>query len=235
MAYQPFKTYDQAEQIFVDNYRYNIDWLKGQKPVEAFTSDYGLYWFDYESGYDVVLAQVGWNNSIAQEIGLVRGAAAMHNKGWGTILTWKYSEAPYLGSGEELFQQMNASYAAGAKFVVLFNYADDMKGPYGTLQNEHFDALERFWNQIVKNSSIQQGSIKAEAAFVLPRNYGFGLRNSNDSIWGFWAADNQAPQIHANLQKVLQKYDLRLDIVYNDSADAISDKYNHIYYWNQTG
>ena len=158
----------------------------------------------------------------------------MHNKDWGTILTWKYSAAPYLGGGEELFQQMNASYLAGAKYVVLFNYADDMKGPYGTLQSEHFDALERFWNQIVKNSSIQQGSIKAEAAFVLPKNYGFGLRNPNDSIWGFWAADNQAPQIYTNLQNVLNKNGLRLDIVYNDSAHPVDSKYDKIFFWDKT-
>lgn len=28
------------------------------------TADYGLYWFDYRAGYDVVLAEFGWNNRL---------------------------------------------------------------------------------------------------------------------------------------------------------------------------
>ncbi len=37
-----------------------------------------------------------------------------------------------------------------------------MSGAYGTLQDEHFQALERFWND-VEQSTIVHGSIKAEA------------------------------------------------------------------------
>ena len=37
-----------------------------------FTSDYGLYWFDYELGYNTVLAQFGWNNSRQMQISLAR-------------------------------------------------------------------------------------------------------------------------------------------------------------------
>lgn len=31
--------------------------------TRVFTSDYGLYWFDYEAGYSTVLAQFVWNQS----------------------------------------------------------------------------------------------------------------------------------------------------------------------------
>ena len=41
---------------------------------------------------------------------------------------------------------------AGAKYLVIFNFAENMTGPYGTLQQEHFDALNRFWNEVVQNS-----------------------------------------------------------------------------------
>ena len=81
--------------------------------IKTFTSDYVLYWFDYLGGYDVMLAQFGWNNSYIQDIALVRGAARMQNKPWGAIITWKHDEPPYLDSGEEIYNQMHTAYEAG--------------------------------------------------------------------------------------------------------------------------
>ena len=46
------------------------------KSITAFISDYVLHWFDY-LGYDVVFAQLGWNHTLEQDIGLVRGAARL--------------------------------------------------------------------------------------------------------------------------------------------------------------
>jgi len=90
----------------------------------------------------MVLAELGWNNSITQEISLVRGAANLQNKQWGTIITWKYTHPPYLTSGEEMFEQMKTSYETGADYVIIFNYSEN---PYNanTLQEEHFLALNR--------------------------------------------------------------------------------------------
>ena len=62
--------------------------------IKTFTSDYRLYWFDYLGGFDVMLAQFGWNNTVMQEIALARGAAKLQNKTWGTIITWKYDQPP---------------------------------------------------------------------------------------------------------------------------------------------
>ncbi len=30
---------------------------------------------------------------------------------------------------------------------------------------------------------------------VLPQNYGWGMRNPNDTIWGFWLTDGKTLQI----------------------------------------
>jgi hypothetical protein len=38
-----------------------------------------------------------------------------------------------------------------------------MSGPYGTLQEEHFQALERFWKEVVQNPTEVHGYDKAEA------------------------------------------------------------------------
>ncbi len=202
---------------------------------QLFTSDYALYWWDYKGGYDTVFAQLGWNNTVEQEIGLVRGAANLQNKSWGTIITWKYMQSPYLASGEEIYQQMKASYECGAKYVIIFNYAEDMTGPYGTLQEEHFQALERFWNDVVQNPLYARGSAKAEAALVLPADYGWGMRTPNDTIWGLWQPDGNSGQVWTQLQDKLDQYGQKLDIVYDDPAFPVSGNYSQVFYWNQTG
>ena len=181
----------------------------------------------------MVLAELGWNNTVPQEIGLVRGAANLQNKDWGAIITWKYTQQPYLATGDEMYEQMLTSYECGAKYLVVFNYADDMNDPYGTLQDEHFQALERFWNDVVKNPSVNYGGIKAEGALVLPKDYGWGMRNPKDVIWGIWAGNNTTEQIWNHLQGRLGQYGSKLDIVYDDPTYPLLGKYREIYYWNQ--
>ncbi len=68
--------------------------------IVSFTSDYGLYWWDYKGGYDVMLAELGWNVSVAEQIALVKGAARLQDKEWGTMITWQYRSPPYLDSGD---------------------------------------------------------------------------------------------------------------------------------------
>ena len=234
---RPFKSYDETAQKFVKEINSQIHRAKTFSPqlkFDAFTSDYALYWYDYLSGYDVVLAQFGWNQSITQDIALARGAANLQGKDWGAMITWKYSEPPYLASGDEIYQQMIAAYENGAKYVAVFNYAQDMQGTNGTLQPEHFQALQRFWNQVAQDQTVKCVQTKAEVAFVLPRNYGAGLRNQQDIVWGLWQPTQQYQQVWPNLQNALAKYGQKLDIVYDDSAHPAAGKYSQIIYWNQT-
>jgi hypothetical protein len=230
----PIKNCDEAAQTFVSRTSSTLEWLSNQSAT-ILTSDYALHWWDYLSGYDTVLAQLGWNNTVAQEIGLVRGAANLQGKSWGTILTWKYTTPPYLASGEEIYDQMRMAYECGSEYVVLFNHADDMQGPYGTMKDEHFQALERFWNDVVQNQSVAHGSVKADSVLVLPHNYGWGMRSPGDNIWGLWRPDTKSQQVWTQLQNALSKHGLRLDIVYDDPAYPVTGKYSQIYYWNQTG
>jgi hypothetical protein len=241
----PIKNNDEAANAFVNKTEgilegyYNFGSSVGclnraeiDKSVVIFTADYGLYWWDYQSGYDLVLAELGWNNSIAQEIGLVRGAANLQGKSWGTIITWKYTHAPFLAGGEEMFEQMKMSYEAGAEYVIIFNYSEDSANP-NTLQEEHFHALERFWNDVVQNPKIKHNSIKTEAVIVLPQNYGCGMRYPDDKIWGIWPADETSQQIWNQLQNKLDKHGLKIDIIYEDLNYPVAEKYSNIYYWNQ--
>ena len=235
----PIPDYNTAANLFIAKTKGPIDDLRNQcniskRDFPIFTSDYSLYWWDYKSGYDMVLAQLGWNNSVGQEIALVRGAANLQGKSWGTIITWKYTQAPYLTSGDETYTQMRSSYECGAEYVIIFNYAENMTGPYGTLQEEHFQALEHFWNDVVLNPNVAHGGIKAEAAFVLPRNYGWGMRTQQDIVWGLWEPTQEYQQIWPRLQNALATHGQKLDIIYDDQAYPVAGKYSKIYYWNQT-
>jgi hypothetical protein len=232
---RPLQTYDAAASAYVDTQQATTGWVHNQSDVNIFTSDYALYWWDYLSGYDVLLAQFGWNNTVAQEIGLVRGAANLQGKSWGAIITWKYTEDPYLASGEEIYDQMRMAYEYGAEYVVVFNYAENMTEPYGILQKDHFDALERFWNEVVQNPAVVHGGVKADSVLVLPGNCGWGMRRPDDTIWGLWRPDEKSQQVWAQLQSTLAKHDLRLDIVYDDPEYPVAGRYRQIYYWNQTG
>jgi len=166
-------TYDLVAENFVRNIRLDpgVVALKTNS-LPIFVSDYALYWFDYLAGYDVVLAQVGWNHSYAQDIALVRGAAKLQNKEWGVMITWKYNEPPYLDSALNIYAQMVEAYKAGAKYITVFNYPQREGNDYGVLTDEHFSVLERFWLEVVNNPRVAFGSTEVEAVLVLP-NLGF--------------------------------------------------------------
>jgi hypothetical protein len=201
--------------------------------IPTFTSDYGLYWFDYLGGYDVMFAELGWNVSVAEQIALVKGAARLQDKDWGTIITWKYDSAPYLDSGDQIYNQMLTSYESGAKYITIFNFPYEGNS-YGAMTDEHFNALQRFWIDIT--SKKFEDLSKPDAALVLPTNFGFGMRNPNDTIWGFWTTDNRTLQIAIVTSKLLTQYGARLDIVYDETNYPITKvNYQQVYYWNQTG
>jgi hypothetical protein len=200
--------------------------------IRSFTSDYGLYWWDYKGGYDVMFAELGWNVSVAEQIALVKGAARLQDKEWGAMITWKYRSPPYLDSGDEIYNQMLISYQAGAKYIAVFNYPYE-GGAYGTLTDDHFAALQRLWNDITTQQYADLSS--PQAALVLPKNFGWGLRNPNDTMWGFWLSDNRTNQVAVVTAMCIYYYGVNLDIVYEDSAYPITNvAYQKVYYWNAT-
>ncbi len=214
-----------------------------RRGIPAFTSDFALYWYDYTAGYSSIFVELGWNNSRTQQIALCRGAANSMGKDWGAILTWTYMQPPYIASGPQILQDMHTAYDAGAKYVVVFDYpANPEDNPYGILTEEHFAAMQQFWNY---TQTFLRGTSKpaVQAALVLPADYGGGLRWADDNVWGpanltwrsTWPADTQTPQIWENMNKLSDKYGLGLNIVF-DNADKVNliKEYSKIYLWNQT-
>jgi hypothetical protein len=226
------RDYNVAADVFVQYMKRDINMTRLENiSMPTFVSDYALYWWDYVGGYNVVLSQFGSNNTVKQEIALIRGAARMQNTQWGAIITWKYDTPPYLDTGPEIYTQMRMAYDAGAKYIILFDYPQIGNNPYGVLTEEHFKALQDFWSNI--KTYPTQTSEEAEAVLVLPKNYGWGMRHPEDRIW-LWGPDELSPQIWNVSRVLLDKYGLRLDIVYDDSAFPVAGKYEKIYYWNET-
>jgi hypothetical protein len=228
--------YSDAANRFVSNITSSNNTIDAKsKGVPMFISDYALYWFDYLAGYDTVFVALGWNHSTTQHIALCRGAANMQGKDWGAIIVYTYREPPYLANGTKILEDMTAAYHAGAKYVVVFDYAEEAGTgkPYSILTEEHFTAMRQFWTYVNDNPD-KHGTTVGQVAFVLPKDYGWGMRNVADNMWGLWPADEKAPVIWENMNKLIQKYGLELDIVYDDARFNVGEKYSKVYFWNAT-
>jgi hypothetical protein len=208
--------YSDAANIFVSMAEYYLDRyarFRNTTQFNLYTSDYALYWFDYEAGYDTVFAEFGWNYSRQLNIAQCRGAANMHGKDWGAIITWTYTNPPYLESGEELYKDMVMAYENGAKYIILF---DSNEGwTQSILKQEHLEALKQFW-EYAKAHPPSSFTLDDRVAYVLPKDYGYGFRGPDDKIWGFWEADSLASKVCIDLSNLFTQYDKRLDIIYDD-------------------
>jgi hypothetical protein len=235
--------------VFLEYLDYHIDYftyMRRYEDITVLTADYGLYWFDYKAGYDTVLVEFGWNHSRPLHVALCRGAANAQNMEWGMIETWTYYSEPYLGSAEMLYDDLLLAYHNGAKYAVIFDYPNTSFSDYGTLTDEHFGALENFWDYINQNPS-KHGIEKAEVAYVLPENFGYAFRKVDDKIWGLdpcdldemwgdWTATELAEKVWSDVNQLLDEYGSSLDIVYSDPEfdDNVQQKYEQLFFWNLT-
>ena len=201
-----------------------------------FTSDYGLYWFDYELGYNTILAQFGWNNSRPMQISLVRGAAEAQNKSWGAIVTWTYNGSQnggtYLEPPSQMYSDMVLAYNSGASYVSIYDSSQNYVNT--TLTPDYKNELKHFWNYVQQNPD-KHGSQKATVAVVLPQDYGFGFRSQDDSVWQYHSATSWTQQLYMNVTNLLSQYKSSLDIVYSDPQfqSTIKSEYKKILYWPQ--
>lgn len=227
----PNPTYNSVSTAYVGNLSVFPNYYLHFTP-QMFTADYALYWFNYKSGYSSVFAEFVGNESRERHIALCRGVANTLGKDWGVIITWKYNQPPYLENGVDLYNDLALAYSAGAKYAVVFSYPET--GDYGTLSDEHFAALEQFWSMLHSNPS-SFGKNSAEAAYVVPADYGFGFRSGLDTIWGLFPPDNLSEKIYGDVQTLTQMYGAKLDIIYNSpEATAKLGNYSNVYFWNQT-
>ena len=212
--------------------------------AKIFTSDYGLYWFDYASGYSTVFGEFVGNQSRQTTIALDRGAAESFGKPWGVIITWKYDQTPFLESNYSMYVDLAQAYSAGATYEVVFSYPNAtlpnhvaLPGYYGTLSPDDLKTLQKFWTDIHTNPG-QFGSSPAQAAYVVPANFGFGFRSEGDTIWGLFPATNYTytAKIWGDTQFLMMKYPDQLNIIFDNQTiiHPTLNFYAKVFYYNQT-
>ena len=214
-----------VDTLLVDHYNISSNF-------RLFMSDYALYWFDYKAGFDTIFAEFGWNYSRPLNIALNRGAATAQNKDWGVMVTWTYTNPPYIESGEALYNDLVYAYDNGAKYIMVFD--TDENYSQGILKKEHLDALEQFWRYTTDNPRGEMLS-NDRVAYVLPEDYGYGFRGPDDKIWGLWEADNLSIEISSTLNSALNEYGTELDIIYEDGLESNNIcEYRKFIFWNGT-
>lgn len=213
--------------------------------AKIFTSDYGLYWFDYTSGYSTVFGEFVGNQSRQTTIALDRGAAESFGKPWGVIITWKYDQTPFLESNYSMYVDLAQAYSAGATYEVVFSYPNAtlpnstvaLPGYYGTLSPGDLKTMQKFWTDIHTNPG-QFGSSPAQAAYVVPANFGFGFRSEGDTIWGLFPATNDTytAKIWGDTQFLMMKYPDQLNIIFDNQTitHPTLNFYAKVFYYNQT-
>lgn len=204
-----------------------------QTQCKIFTSDYALFWYDYLAGYDAVFTEFGSNQSRQIPIALCRGAAKTLNKEWGTIITWRYSQPPFLETPVELYGDMVLAYQSGAKYIIVFDSPENETG-YLVLTHQHLDYIQKFWNYAKSHSQPIKDPV--ETAYVLPKDYGYGFRRPDDSIWGLWPPDNLSLVVWETPNNLIVNQGKSLDIVYENKIDdtSITLAYGELFYWNGT-
>jgi hypothetical protein len=209
-----------------------VDFLPLNTPL--MTSDYALYEFDYKAGYDVVLAELAWNDSRSLNIALCRGAATVHGKDWGVMITYTYTTPPYLASGKQIYEDLVLAYENGAKYFFVFDYAKDPETclTHGILQPEHLEALQQFWQYVKRNPRTPENYERV--TYVLPKDYAYGFRGPSDSIWGLWPADDLSSKVWNDANNLANQYSSAFDIIYEDNLQNHALPYHRAVFWNGT-
>ena len=239
--------YDSHNYSYVANqYVSTINWLLrsgpfsitksfGDSNYKLFTSDYSLYWYDYQAGYDTVFAEFTMNCSRQLNIDLCRGAAAVQNRDWGIMITWNRTPLQISNSGPEagpdLYNDMVLAYQNGAKYIIVFdsnlNFTDNV------LQQGQLDAMAKFW-QYAQAHPRTASPVGERSVYVLPQDYAYGFRSpSEDRIWGVWGSDSLTLEVSVSMGALFKIFGDNLDIVYPDSAlNTIG--YKNVIYWNDS-
>jgi hypothetical protein len=230
------KDYTYASEAFVETLTgaltINVDWFNPSLvQSQLFTSDYALYWYDYLSGYGTVFSEFVGNQSRQIAVALDRGAAHVLGKDWGVMITYQ-DNGPE--NATQLYSDMTFAWQSGAKYIVVFDGNSTDASSNGVLTQAHIDAMKQFWNYTKTNTRSDE--YPADMAYVLPADYGFGLRSSSDTIWGLWNADALSTKVWNDANSLLATYGNNLDIIYETRIDhqPIALPYKTLIFWNST-
>ena len=121
----------------------------------------------------------------------------------------------------------------GAKYSLVFDTNEDYT--HGILREEHLQAIKQFTLYAHENPRTN-GLASERIAFVLPKDFAYGFRGPTDKIWGLWEADSDTLsfELSKRLGSLLEYYDSKLDVIYDDEVDFSELGYQRILFWNGT-
>ena len=192
------RDYEEAKERFLEYLLIHIELDELiNRSITSFTSDYALYWFDYLAGYDTIFVELGWNHNVQKHIGLCRGAATVQQKDWGSIIVSTTKTQKLTTEHTRLDQKCSMTclfHTRQDNYIIIFNYPTDPPGnPYGILTDEHFEAMQKFWDYM-QHHPEDYGKTTAQAA--LPENYAWGMRHRQTmGYWGYWGPDDLSSQV----------------------------------------
>jgi hypothetical protein len=231
--------YSEAAEAFITHTGYFLSGYSdyyGSPNLTRYTSDYALYWYDYLAGYDTVFGEFVGNQSRQLVVARCRGAAKSLGRNWGTMITWKYDQQPFVEGPLQLLNDMVLAYKNGAKYIIVFNSPGNNSATtkYGILTDTHLSVIKAFW--CYTQFCPPKEEFPAETAYVLPSDYGYGFRGPADRIWGAFGPDELSPAIWNATNSLIQKYGTKLDIVYETKTESvpITLPYKKLIYWNGT-
>ena len=129
---------------------------------------------------------------------------------------------------------MTLAWLSNAKYIVVFDGNSTNASTAGVLTQAHLNAVKQFWNYTQTNTRSSESP--ADAAYVLPADYGYGFRSPSDTIWGLWNADTLSAYVWEEANTQLATYGNKLDIVYESRIDSqsITLPYKTLIFWNGT-
>jgi hypothetical protein len=80
------------------------------------------------------------------------------------------------------------------------------------------------------------GENRAEVAYVVPADYGFGFGSIDDRIWGLFPSDSLSAKVYGDVEALTNRYGAKVDVLLDEPeviAPLLGD-YRQVFYWNQT-
>ena len=103
--------------------------------------------------------------------------------------------------------------------ALSLTHAPNSDSGIGLLQDEQFNAIQRFWTDVVQNPKVTNNVIGQDAWFCQVTDDGSVLRSPNDSYWGIW---QPCKPVHTKFgmrfKCSLAKYGSNIDIIFDNPA-----------------
>jgi hypothetical protein len=229
--------YSEVALTYVNQLHYflmNMSGYYSPAKLNLYSSDYALYWYDYVAGYGTIFGEYlpGHNRQVTTAF--CRGAATTLDKDWGAVITWSNQSEPFIEAPPLMYDDMVYAYQNNAKYIIIFNSPDNFtQTQYGGLTPDHLAKMQQFWTYTQKTPNKQP---PATTAFVLPKDYGYGFRGPNDTIWGKWQADSFSQQLWSDLNNQLNMHGSSLDVIYETKVnnETVNYPYQKLIFWNGT-